>query len=394
MTPPPQTGHGRGRLADFGLDPGLLHANHGSYGAVPDALRDRQQQVRDDLRRSPCGFLRAEYPARIRQAAARVAAFLGGDPGDWVFVENATAAANAVIASVPLQPGDEILTTDQVYGAVRKAIDQRCRATGARRVEASIALPVSAPADILNAVLDAATDRTRLVILDHISSPCGLLFPVDDLCAQFRQRGVPVFVDGAHGPGNVDVDVTRIGADFYTGNAHKWLCAPHGAGVLWCDSARQPDLHPLVVSHGFGLGFTAEFDWPGTRDPSAWLTIPDAIDLHQAWGGQTLRQRNHDVAFAAAAALADELGTDLAAPRRMQTSMATLRLPLPRALPHDRIEALHIALERDHGVVVALNNAGGATWLRLSAAIYSDTGDLVEAGRIAWRALSALPNLD
>ncbi len=387
MVMPSKAVFGRCRLSEFGLNSDLIHANHGSFGAVPDALCDAQQLIRDEVRQSPSGFLRGVYPGRIRDVAGQVAGFLGGNPDDWVFVENATVAANVIISSIPLAAGDEILTTDQIYGAVRKVIDQRCRATGARRVEAAIVLPVSGPGELFDAVVAASTDRTKLVVLDHVSSPCGLLFPVAELCAHFRDKGVPVFVDGAHAPGNIDVDVAAVGADFYTGNAHKWLCAPLGAAMLWCRPECQQTLRPLVISHGYGLGFAQAFDWPGTRDFSAWLTIPAAIALHQTEGGSALRTRNHAVAYGAAQQLAAEFDTLMVAPCDMQTSMATVRLPLAHELSLEQIDALHISLERDHNTVVALNNAGGSTWLRLSAAIYSETEELVIAGRRTFQAI-------
>ena len=381
-------------LAEFGLNPSLVHANHGSFGAVPEPVRCAQRAIQDDLRANPCGFFRSQYPTLIRDAAGRVADFLGGQAQDWVFVENATSAANAIIASTDLVPGDEVLTTDQVYGAVRKAIVQRCRQTGVRLVEARIALPVSRPDDIVTAVTAAASDRTRLVVLDHISSPCGIGFPVAALCTHFREKHIPVFIDGAHAPGNIDVDVSALGADYYAGNAHKWLCAPHGAGMLWCRPDRQPGVQPLVVSHGHGWGFTQAFDWPGTRDPSAWLSVPAAIDFHDAAGGAKLRSRNHQVACSAAQQLADEFATVLAAPHTMHCAMAALRLPFAQSLPFDQTEALQQKLQTDHNIVVSITSAGGANWLRLSAAIYSDVEDLVKAGRLVWQAVEEIANDD
>ena len=374
------TSFGRHRLEEFGLDPTLVHANHGAYGAVPRPVRDAQRAIQDELRANPCGFFRSAYPDRIRHAAKRVAEFLGGEPGDWVFVENATAATNAVVASLDLAAGDEVLTTDQVYGAVRKAIAYRCKRIGAHLVEAAIPMPVSAPEDIFAAVAGAASRRTQLVVLDFVSSPCGIVFPATELCSHFRTLGVPVFLDGAHAPGNIDVDVTALGSDYFAGNAHKWLCAPQGAGLLWCSAEQQRNLAPLVISHGYGLGYTQSFDWPGTHDPSAWLSVPAAIDFHQVNGGTDLRQRNRDVAFAAAEHLAAEFDCPLVAPRAMLSAMATLRLPLAGQLRFEQLEALQQAMQLDHGVVVSLTSAGGASWLRLSAAIYTETADLVEAG--------------
>ena len=379
--------HGRHRLAEFGLNPLLIHANHGSYGAVPEPVRTAQRDIQDRLRANPCGFFRSEYPARIRAAASRAAEFLGGAPRDWVFIENATQAANAVISSTELAAGDEVLTTDQIYPAVRNTIRHRCNRAGANLVEAKISLPVAEPNNVVPTILNAVTDKTRLAVLDHISSPCGIVFPITELCAKLREQGVPVFVDAAHAPGNVDVDVSDLDADFYAANAHKWLCAPHGAGMLWCRADRQKTLRPLTVSHGYDLGFTSEFDWPGTRDPSAWLSIPAAIDFHIGAGGPVLRARNREVASTAAQLLAGEFDTVLAAPLDMQCSMATIRLPNSASLQPDRLSMIQQKLQTDQNVVVSITSADGSAWLRLSAAIYNDTDDLIEAGHRVWRTL-------
>ncbi|MDJ0630203.1 MAG: aminotransferase class V-fold PLP-dependent enzyme [Rhodobacter sp.] len=373
--------YGRKRLSEFGLDPKLIHANHGSYGAVPVAIRETQRRIQAELDANPSGFFRDRYPQLIRAAASRVAGFLGGDAEDWVFVENATAGVNTVLACTRLDPGDEVLTTDQAYGAVKKVIAHHCSRAGAHCVEVKLELPITSPSDLLEAVVAAATNRTRLVVLDHVSSPCGIVFPVAELCSYFRRRGVPVLVDGAHGPGNVEVDVTSIGADFYTGNAHKWLCAPLGAAMLWCRREHQRQLQPLVISHGHGSGFTQAFDWPGTRDPSAWLSVPAAIDFHLENGGAELRKRNRRTALDAAQRLSDECGYVPAAPSDMQSSMIALRLLSDRELTPMECSALQHRLQVEDGIVVAITSAGGSTWFRLSAGLYTDTDELTEAGR-------------
>ncbi len=379
--------YGKDRRAEFSLDPGLIHANHGSYGVVPRDIADAQQAIRSQLATNPTGFFRDRYPGLIRAAAAQVAGFLGGSADDWVFVENATAGVSTVLASMDLRPGDEVLITDQTYGAVRKAVAQLCRRTGAQLAEARIRLPVASEAEVVEAVTAAVTERTRLAVLDHVTSPCGLVFPITKLCAHLRERGIPGLVDGAHGPANVDVDVAAIGADFYTGNAHKWLCAPPGAGMLWCRAEHQDRLRPLVISHGYEDGYTNAFDWPGTRDPSAWLCLPAAIDFHENCGGVMLRERNRRTALEAADHLAAEFGTVLAAPLGMQASMAALRLFPDRALSQNECAQLQHRIEGEQNTVVAITTAGGATWLRLSAAIYTETEDLIEAGRRVWACL-------
>ncbi|MDJ0826799.1 MAG: aminotransferase class V-fold PLP-dependent enzyme [Rhodobacter sp.] len=378
---------GTHRLSDFGLDPTLIHANHGSYGAVPLVIRTTQHRIQAELDANPTGFFRDRYPELIRAAASRVAGFLGGDPEDWVFVDNATAGVNTVLACTRLHPGDEVLTTDQAYGAVKKVIAHHCSRNDARSVAVKLKLPITSPSDVFEAVVAAATTKAKLVVLDHVSSPCGIVFPVAELCSYFGQRGIPVLVDGAHGPGNVEVDTASIGADFYTGNAHKWLCAPPGAAMLWCRRERQRQLKPLILSHGHGAGFTQAFDWPGTRDPSAWLSIPAAIDFHLENGGAQLRERNRKTALDAAQRLSDECDYVPVAPSDLQSSMIALRLLSDRELTPVECAALQHRLQAEEDVVVAITSVGGSTWLRLSAGLYTDANDLTEAGRRVWKAI-------
>ena len=396
--------YGRRWLGTFGLDPMVLHVNHGSFGAVPDPIREVQRRIQDEMRADPSRYFRSEYPDRIREAAGSVAAFLGGAQEDWVFVENATSAANAVLSSLRLGSGDRILFTSQIYGAVRKAVLYWCDRTGARPVEAVLPPPLRGAGQVAEAVVSAACVRTRLVILDHVTAACGIVFPVRDLCTHFRDRGVPVFVDGAHVPGNLTVDgahvpgnltvdVPALGADFYAANAHKWLCTPPGAGVLWCRRAHQERMRPTVISHGCGSGFTQAFDWTGTRDPSAWLSVPAAIEFHNAAGAAALRERNRMTAFTAATRLAAQFGTELAAPEAMHCSMASVRLPVAEAQVHSSIEWLQVEIATRAKASVSLSFSGDALWLRLSAAIYNDVDDLVEAGHRVMRVLGDINGL-
>ncbi|MDE0529951.1 MAG: aminotransferase class V-fold PLP-dependent enzyme [Albidovulum sp.] len=381
---------GKRWLETFGLDPTVLHVNHGSFGAVPEPVRNRQRSIQDEVRADPSRFFRSEYRGRLRKAAGSVAEFLGGAPEDWVFVENATSAANSVISSLRLESGDTILFTNQAYGAVRKAVLYWCDRTGAKPVEAPVSPPVSDPEQVTAAVVSAMRGRTRLVVLDHVASACGIVFPIFELCRHFRERDIPVLVDGAHAPGNLDLDVPSIGADFYIANAHKWLCAPLGSGVLWCRRSRQERMRPTAISHGYGSGFSRAFDWTGTRDPSAWLSVPAAIEFHNSVGGGLLRRRNRAVANKAAQRLASQFGTELSAPEDMHCSMASVRLAEHGYATELDTERLQLLVAASESVSVSLARLGGSLWLRLSAAIYNEIDDLVEAGHRVSRVLGEL----
>jgi isopenicillin-N epimerase len=292
------------------LDPGISFLNHGSYGAVPRTVFGEQHRLQQQMERNPNEFLALELPHALRTGADRLVTFLNGAGSDLAFIENATAGCNIVLGSVRLSPGDEILLTDHGYPAIRKAAEHHASRAGAVVVEARVPFPVSDPIEIINAVASRLGPRTRLVVLDHVSSPTGIVFPVRELTALCHQAGAKVLIDGAHAPGMLTLDIPAIGADWYVGNCHKWLMAPKGSGFLWASPASQVETHPLVISHGYGQGFAAEFDWVGTRDPTAWLTIPAAIDFHFRIGGHLLRERNTGLARQAANLLAKHWKTE------------------------------------------------------------------------------------
>lgn len=366
---------GSPRLADFALDPGKVHLNHGSYGAVPLCIAEAQRVWRDRIERNPTGFMRSELRPLLRQSADRLASEFGGQGEDWVFVENATAAANAVVATLALEAGDEILTTGEVYNAVRQALHHYGGGRGARVIEIPLQPPVPDEDFVVKAFESHIGPRTRAVFVDHITSRSGLILPVRRIAALCRQAGIPVFVDGAHAPAMIDLEVPELGVTWYTGNGHKWLCTPRGCAFLWSDPARQATTHPLVISHGYGTGYTAEFDWIGTRDPSAWLSVTAALDYHRASGGPDLRRRNRALALAMGNLLVEALDSELSGPPAMMGSMATVRLPdLDAAAPSPGLSWPEF-LDQDRDMVVSINGIDGDQWLRVSAAIYNDLAD-------------------
>jgi isopenicillin-N epimerase len=318
------------------LDPAVSFLNHGSYGACPSEVLKHQAVLRAELEAEPVRFLGRELDARLDVARRALGAFVGADPDDLAFVTNATSGVNAVLRSLPFESGDELLTTDHAYGACRNTLDFVARRTGARVVLVPIPFPVTSPDEIVETVLAKATSRTRLTLLDHITSPTALVLPIQAMVQALAARGIETLVDGAHGPGMVPLDLSRLGAAYYSGNCHKWLCAPKGSAFLWVRRDRQPEVHPLTISHGATgerpgrTRFRLEFDWTGTSDPTAWLTVPKAIDyvgglLPGGW--PAVMARNRALALEARGLLCAAAGTAPACPDEMIGSIASVRLP-------------------------------------------------------------------
>lgn len=353
----------RGFASRWALDPAVTFLNHGSFGACPRAGLEEQSRLRAELERQPVRFLWLEHEARLDAARARLAGFVGADPDDLVFVNNATTGVNAVLRSLRFAPGDELLTTDHEYNATRNALDFVAARDGATAVVARVPFPLSSPDEVVAAVLARVTPRTRLALIDHVTSQTGLVLPVDRLAAALAERGVDLLVDGAHGPGMVPLDLRALGAAYYTGNCHKWLCAPKGAAFLWVRRDRQPAIRPCVISHGANSPradrsrFRLEFDWTGTDDPTPFLCVPAALDCLGSLlpgGWPALMERNRALALAARRTLCNTLGIAHPAPDTMIGSLAAVPLPPgapdapPLPLMHDPVER---ALAERHGIV-------------------------------------------
>lgn len=320
--------------AHWTLDPAVSFLNHGSFGACPAPVLHTQMLLREELEREPVDFLAATLPQRLDQTREALARFLGADPADLVFVPNATAGVNAVLRSLIFEPEDELLLTTHTYAACRKTLEFVAARTGAHLVVVSLPFPVQSAEQIQSAVLAAVTPRTRLALLDHVTSPTALVLPIADLVRELRAHGVETLVDGAHAPGMVRLDLEQLGAAYYTGNAHKWLCAPKGAAFLHARRDCQHDLHPNVISHGYRSGFHAEFDWTGTCDPTPWLCIPAALRFMETLlpgGWPEVMAHNHSLVLQARALLLAALEVAAPCPPEMIGSMASILLPAAKA---------------------------------------------------------------
>lgn len=336
------------------LDPSVTFLNHGSFGACPESVLAVQREWRDRMEREPIRFLGRELEGHLDVAREAVAAFLGADPTGLAFVPNATAGVNAVLSSLRFEPGDELLTTDHEYNATLNTIRAVADRDGATVVQAALPFPAPGEDEITDAVLVAVTPRTRLAVLSHVTSPTALILPLERLILELADRGVDTLVDGAHGPGMVPLDLDALGAAYYAGNGHKWLCAPKGAGFLWVRADRRERIHPTIVSHGANdtrtdrSRYRLEFDWVGTADPTPALTMPAAIDWMarlDPGGWPAVMAANQAMALAARDRLAAALGVPPPAPAALIGSMAAV--PIPRLTTDTEALALHLALVED-----------------------------------------------
>ncbi len=378
---------GRSMLGEWCLDPEITYLNHGTVGATPKRVLAKQQAIRDEIERQPSQFLLRELtsivvgmpwskPPRLRTAAAEVAPFVGAKSDDFVFVENATTGVNAVLRSLDLREGDEVLFTSHVYGAIAKAAEFVTRQRGARVRPIELPYPVPGPDRVVAAVVDAIGPRTRILILDHVTSESALVLPVREIASRCRSKGVPVLVDGAHAPGAIALDVPSLGVDWYSANLHKWAFAPRAAGFLWAAPERQENLHPTVISWGLDQGLSAEFDLTGTRDPSPFLAAPEAIAFLRELGADAVRAYNHDLAWEAAGLLSRRWRTKLGMGEEMVGPMATVPLPERFGSTREDANRLRDALLFEDRIEVQLHAWRDRLWVRVSTQVYNDMDDV------------------
>ena len=367
-----------GRWASlWSLDPQVHFLNHGSFGACPRHVLDHQAELRQQLERQPVEFLGRQLPQLLSEARQSVSQFVGCAADDLVFVRNATAGVNAVLRSLPLERGDELVVTDHAYAACRNALDFAADRAGAQVRVARVPFPIKSADQVVAAVTARVSSKTRLVMLDHITSSTALIFPLERLVRELN--GVDVLVDGAHAPGTVEINLQQLGATYYAGNCHKWLCAPKGSGFLYVQRDRQVQIRPTSISHGasmhsVGSRFQAEFDWTGTDDPTAILSVPEAIRYLSSLlpgGWPELMARNHALACAARRRLCEALGIPPPSPDAMLGALAAVPLPdaAPEPLQAELFERFRIE------VPVMAWPAPPRRLLRVSAQLYNTPAD-------------------
>ncbi len=360
------------------LDADGVFLNHGSFGACPIEVLAAQSRWRETMERQPDQFFRRTVsplnPANmLRQAADRLAGFMGTTGSRVAFVTNPTEAVNTVLSAIALKSGDEILVLDCVYNAVRLGVEEKCRVSGARMVMVPLPIPLTAN-DVVGRIADAAGPNTRLAIIDHIASATAIVFPVAEIAKALQAKGVKVLIDGAHALGQLDLDLDAIGADWYTATAHKWCYSPKGSAFLWARDPEAVRLRPLSVSHYYHDPFPLCFDYVGTRDVTAFLTVPSALDFIERFGAADIRTYFRDLSHAGGAIMA-EIGAAPIAADAMFAAMRAYHLPQRREARPDDAQFLINAYWDQHRIQIAASAYQGRLLLRLSAQVYADRTD-------------------
>ncbi|HZD55782.1 MAG TPA: aminotransferase class V-fold PLP-dependent enzyme [Anaerolineales bacterium] len=339
----------------FLLDPGVVYLNHGSFGATPRPVFKVYQQWQQALERQPVHFFNAELMVELAKARQTLGTYLGAPAEDLACIPNATHAVNLVARSLDLKPGDEILSTNHEYGACNNVWEFICQKSGAHYIRQTVPLPITSPQEVLHELWQAVTPRTRIIFLSHIASSTAACFPVEAVCRRARQAGILTFIDGAHAPGQIPLDLVSIGADFYTGNCHKWMLAPKGSAFLYARQEVQSMLEPLVVSWGWGQDspfdtgsrYLDNLQWSGTDDYSAYLSVPAAIRFQADHDWDHIRVECHQLLRQALERISGVTGIDppYAQDEASYYQMAVAPLPPiaePKRLKDRLYEEFHI----------------------------------------------------
>ena len=378
----------------WSLKRGAIFLNHGSFGACPEPILKLQAELRRRMESEPVQFLWRCYEERLEPSRRELARFVNARARDLVFTTNATSGVNAVVRSLNWKRGDEILTTDHNYNACHNVLVETARRTGAKVVVARVPFPIKSEDEITRAILQRVSPRTRLAMIDHVTSNTAIVFPIERIVRELEAAGVDTLVDGAHAPGMMPVSLRKLRPAYYTANLHKWVCAPKGAAFLWVREDRQDDVQPVVISHGNNrprkgfASFQDRFDWPGTFDPTAWMCVGETI----AWMGKLLpggwpelRRHNRRLAVEVRRLLCENLRLVPPCPESMLGSMAAIPLPdrFQGACATGKIDLEQMRLYDHYAIEVPFNRFGGdgRRYFRISAQVYNTKGDYVELAK-------------
>ena len=358
----------------FLLDERLCFLNHGSFGACPKSVLEAQSAWRAQMERDPIRFMVRTLPEALRAQAEELGELLGARGEDVAFVENATTGVNSVLRGLELSAGDEILVLSHVYPAVNNTISYLAERHGCRVVRVALPVPLLSPDAVVEAVAASLSPRTRIAVLDHVTSFSAAVLPVSSMIKRCHANGTPVLIDGAHAPGMIPLNLKELNADYYVGNCHKWLWAPKGCAFLYASPEVQGNLHPTAVSLREAEGFPFSFDWTGTKDPSAFLALGAALEFHNWLGGAAVADYNHTLVVSASEQLGESLGWECPVPAHMTGSIRALRIPGTDDATREDAIALHDYLADTHHIEV-LVHAHDGLWVRLSAQVYNVLGD-------------------
>lgn len=371
----------------FALDPSVVYLNHGSFGACPRSVLEVQRELQARLEREPYRFFMKDLEPLLEASRHELAAFVGADPDGLAFVQNASHGVNTVLRSLDFRAGDELLTTNHEYNACKNALDYVAERAGASVVVAPVPFPVANEDELVAPILERVTSRTRLALLDHVTSQTALVFPIARLVRELRARGVETLVDGAHAVGMVPLDLRALGAAYFTSNCHKWLCAPKGCAFLYAREDVKERIVPLSISHGRNTvhptrsRFRLLFDWTGTDDPSAYLSVPAALRFLGGvlpGGVHALAERNHALVVWGREIVGRALGVPVPTPEEMLGSMASLPLSgAPAMTSPFEVDSLQAALIDRFQIEAPVltwpgEDGGRRRALRISAQAYNE----------------------
>lgn len=364
---------------DFLIDDDVIFLNHGSFGACPRPVFENYQNWQLRLEHQPVEFLSRRVDDLLADSRQKLAAYLNTGADNVVYFPNPTTAINMVARSLELERNDEILTTDHEYGAMDRTWRFMCEKSGAKYIHHPVPVPVSNHADFVEAFWEGVTPQTRVIFISHITSPTALIFPVEEICRRAREAGITSIVDGAHAPGQIDVDLRSIGTDIYTGACHKWLCAPKGAAFLFADPKIQPSLDPLVVSWGYesedpGPSLFIDYhQWQGTRDLAAFLSVPKAIQFQEDNQWEQVRLECQQLAARAFEEINILTGLEPLSPNNTELFSQMVAFPLPESTNPEEIKT---QLYEQYRIEVPVFLWNDLTLIRPSFQGYNSQGDL------------------
>jgi isopenicillin-N epimerase len=372
--------------SNWSLDSNIAFLNHGSFGACPIPVLRKQQEYRERMEKDPVHFMVNDLEELLWRSKETLADFVGAKATDHVFVPNATTGLNVVLHNLQLKEGDEILTHSHAYGACFHALTIYAEKNKVKLVVADVPFPLQAPDEITDAFRKCISPKTRFALIDHVTSPTGIIFPVKEITRMLQEKNIELLIDGAHAPGMVDLKIDELNADYYTGNCHKWICSPKGSALLHVRKDKQKNFRPMVISHAydkpvFERSWSSAFFWSGTSDYTPFLCVADAINFMGSVmnGWEQLRRHNHDLAINGRKMLLEALDQSSPAPESMLGSLATIPLPAAYHKTPYTFNSIHPLQQelytkfRIQVPLMAWPRTNPKLWLRIAAQAYNST---------------------
>ncbi|MBI5326403.1 MAG: aminotransferase class V-fold PLP-dependent enzyme [Ignavibacteriae bacterium] len=359
------------------LDDNVTFLNHGSFGATPIKVLKAKEEIERRLEREPLSFFADEYFVLLKESVSKLSKFIGAKEENLVLVENATTGVNTVLHSLEkeLKPGDEIITTNHVYQGVRNTMEYICKKTGAKAIEIDIPFPNADNKLIIEKIRDKINEKTKILIIDHIASPTALIFPIKELIDFCRSKGILTLVDGAHAPGMLDLNLEMIGADFYTGNCHKWMFTPKSCAFLSVSKKWQSMIKPLTISLFYGKSFSEEFAWTGTKNPAPFLSLSPAIDFYNSLNFDNVKDYNHNLVCEATEFICKELNIPEFPDFEMLGFMASIEFPVKVPMNEHLTMELRNHFMKEYKIELSFHILNSKVFFRISSQVYNEIED-------------------